>query len=116
VDDVKLRSSFSKPEWFPIQDRRVRRIPWGMIGPHESQAVANHAQSLFRLAERGGLSPREALDVMGGRGYSGFSWFLPEQREDYERQVQADAEELLRRVAEWESRSGALGGHADGAS
>jgi hypothetical protein len=35
--------------------------------PHEAQAYANHGQSLERLAQRGGLSPAEALAVVEGR-------------------------------------------------
>lgn len=39
-------------------------IPWAMIAPHEAQAVENHGQTLRRLAERGGLSPCEAVAIM----------------------------------------------------
>lgn len=39
-------------------------IPWTLIAPHERQAQANHSQTLERLAERGGLSPRELWAVM----------------------------------------------------
>ena len=42
-------------------------IPWAMIAPHERQALRNHDQTLKRLAERGGLSPREAVCVLEGR-------------------------------------------------
>lgn len=41
-------------------------IPWEMIAPHEAQAQRNHGQSLQRLAERGGLAPEEAVDVLLG--------------------------------------------------
>lgn len=58
---------------FPLlyQDRedaplRARRssVPWAFIAPHEDQALRNHDQTLARLAERGGLSPREMLCVL----------------------------------------------------
>ncbi len=39
-------------------------VPWDIIAPHERQAQLNHGQSLERLAERGGLSPREFVAVM----------------------------------------------------
>lgn len=42
-------------------------LPWCMIGPHETQARANHGQSLARLAERGGLGVCEALAVLDNR-------------------------------------------------
>jgi hypothetical protein len=39
-------------------------IPWAAIAPFESQARANHGQTLERLAERGGLSECEAVCVL----------------------------------------------------
>jgi lambda repressor-like predicted transcriptional regulator len=46
-------------------------IPWDMISPHEKQAALNHGgQSLARLAERGGLSPCEAVAVLEDRKWS----------------------------------------------
>lgn len=48
----------------------VIAIPWAMIGPHERQAVRNHSQTLKRLAERGGLSPGEAIAVLDDRHWS----------------------------------------------
>lgn len=47
---------------FPLQEGPS--LPWEMIAPYEAQAQANHGQSLERLAERGGLSPGEALAVL----------------------------------------------------
>lgn len=45
-----------------------RVIPWEVIRPHEAQARHNHGgQSLDRLAERGGLSPSEAVAVLEDR-------------------------------------------------
>lgn len=53
-------------EKFPLQLAREKTssIPWEMIAPHERQAQRNHSQTLKRLAERGGLSPCEAVAVM----------------------------------------------------
>jgi len=48
--------------------RRMASLPWAFLAPHEAQAKRNHDQTLRRLAERGGLSPREALAVVEGRG------------------------------------------------
>lgn len=51
---------------FPIQGGPS--IPWCVIALHENQAMKNHSgQSLERLAERGGLSPSEAVAVLHDR-------------------------------------------------
>lgn len=42
-------------------------IPWSLIAPHESQARANHGQTLERLAERGGLGSCEAVAILEDR-------------------------------------------------
>ena len=47
---------------FPIMD--APDIPWLVIAPHEGQALANHGQTLEKLARRGGLSASEALAVI----------------------------------------------------
>lgn len=44
-------------------------IPWSMLAPHEKQAQMNHSQTLARLAERGGLSPCEALAILDDRAW-----------------------------------------------
>jgi hypothetical protein len=45
-------------------------IPWWVIAPHEAQARINHGgQTLERLADRGGLSPTEALAVLEDRTF-----------------------------------------------
>lgn len=76
---------------FPIMANRYNRkepwdapieIPWGMISPCESRAKMNHSQSLERLAERGGLCPTEAMNVLGDRAWN----FGPH---DYEAQKEA---------------------------
>lgn len=45
-------------------------IPWRVIAPHALQAMKNHDQTLERLAERGGLSPCEAIAVLEDRYWS----------------------------------------------
>lgn len=64
------------PRTFPLlyqgrvnEHLRHRRasVPWAFLAPHEKQAQRNHSQTLARLAERGGLSPREALLVVEDR-------------------------------------------------
>ena len=53
---------------FPIQfGDGFTDIPWDLIASHEARAIRNHDQSLQRLAERGGLSPDEALAVIEDR-------------------------------------------------
>lgn len=54
-------------------------VPWQMLAPHEPQAIANHSQSLQRLAERGGLGWAEMLCVLEGRGWRYGSEFSDEQ-------------------------------------
>lgn len=44
-----------------------RAVPWALIAPHELRAMRTHEQTLERLAERGGLSPTEALAVLTDR-------------------------------------------------
>lgn len=45
----------------------IKSIPWSLIAPHAEWAWHNHRQTLERLAERGGLSPCEAVAVLEGR-------------------------------------------------
>ncbi len=63
-------------------------IPWGLLEPHEAQAVRNHSQSLRRLAERGGLSTCEAIAVIEDR-----RWCKMERKDA--------AEKLNDMVADW---------------
>ena len=61
----------------PEQRQEPRRFPiiggpsilWTVLAPHEQQAEKNHGQSLERLAERGGLSPAEAVAVLEDRDW-----------------------------------------------
>lgn len=41
-----------------------KSIPWSLVEAHKEQAVANHYQSLERLAARGGLSPKELWFIL----------------------------------------------------
>lgn len=52
---------------FPI--RGGPAIAWYLMTPHERQAQRNHDQTLRRLAERGGLSPCEAVAVLEDRDW-----------------------------------------------
>ena len=47
-----------------------RTAPWSLLAPHERQALRNHGQTLERLNERGGLSPREMMCVLEDRSWS----------------------------------------------
>ena len=44
-----------------------RSVPWSLLAPHEEQALRNHDQTLQRLAERGGLCPKEMVAVLTDR-------------------------------------------------
>lgn len=46
------------------------QAPWELMIAHEKQALKNHSQTIQRLAERGGLSPCEAVAVIEDRPYS----------------------------------------------
>lgn len=48
------------------------RVPWAWLEPHEDQALQNHGQTLQRLAERGGLDPREMLSIITGKKWSAY--------------------------------------------
>ena len=50
----------------PVQENA---IPWEIIASHEAQAHRNHGQTLQRLAERGGLSPCEAVAIIEDKDY-----------------------------------------------
>lgn len=60
---------------FPILLNKMQRaaydcpgtVPWDLVEPHEKRALANHGQSLERLAERGGLDPVELVAVLEDR-------------------------------------------------
>ena len=51
-------------KYFPIQGGPA--IPWSMLEPHVEQIKYNHDQTLECLAERGGLSPYEAVCAIEG--------------------------------------------------
>ena len=42
-------------------------VPMAVLEPHARQAESNHGQTLERLAQRGGLAPSEAIDIILGR-------------------------------------------------
>jgi len=42
-------------------------VPWSFVEPHRAQALANHSQTLERLAERGGLAPSELHAIVHDR-------------------------------------------------
>lgn len=47
-----------------MSSKYLNSMPMAMLS--EKQAQKNHGQSLDRLAERGGLSPSEALSIIDG--------------------------------------------------
>lgn len=68
---------------FPVGSPHHRGVylPWAMIKPYEDQALRNHGQTLERLAERGGLSPREALCILDREGWMQSSWSRKHEEE-----------------------------------
>ena len=71
----KTRSELYAAGMFPVLlDGRVDSeglacVPLALVQPHERQAHANHGQSLWTLASRGGLSPTELAAVLEDRDY-----------------------------------------------
>lgn len=61
------------PEEFPVINHKEQwpgcpaSVPWGLLAPHEKQALRNHNQTLTRLAERGGCSPCELVALIEER-------------------------------------------------
>jgi len=80
----------SKPLLFQIQrpyelrnvvDRMPKYVPWAFMRPHDQQARRNHGgQTLARLAERGGLSVKEALAVVLGREWNREIEIMPREQ------------------------------------
>lgn len=65
-----------------------------MIEPYDARAQDNHGgQDLKRLAERGGLSPKEALAVLDDKGY----WDSPWRYQNWK----AARAEIVRRAQAW---------------
>ena len=58
---------------FPILSDETRpgprSIPWDYVEPHYQRAIANHDQTLERLAERGGLAYCELAAIVQNRKY-----------------------------------------------
>lgn len=53
---------------FPIlHDTEIKSIPWAVMAPHEQRALTNHRQTLEQLANRGGVTPEEALAIIEDR-------------------------------------------------
>lgn len=67
-----------KPEGFR---GRLRNdiLPWRMVEAHQAQARANHGQTVERLAERGGLTPDEAVAVLTDRAYAPMTLSIAEE-------------------------------------
>ena len=89
------------PRLFPIKhDAMLTAIPWEAIQPHAAQALVNHRESLETLAERGGLTPCEALAVIEGRPWERMGFTEARMRlTDYvngTKPVHAEIEEALR--------------------
>jgi hypothetical protein len=68
-------------------------VAWELVRPHDRQAIENHGQTLARLAERAGLSPKELLAVITRKPY----W---SEIDRLSRQQVADR--LLSLIAEWQ--------------
>lgn len=90
---------------FPIQSKHIKSIPWAMIAPYERQAIRNHGgQTLDRLAERGGLSPHEALLILRCHPWYGRIFVLPRDRKERDEYAITTAVELQEKANQWLAR------------
>lgn len=60
---VKPMSEQTMPVGFEISGDKWH-LPMRLFKPHEDQALRNHEQNLDKLAQRGGLSPQEAVAIL----------------------------------------------------
>lgn len=66
---------------FPItHDDTLTAIPWDAIEPHERQAFENHRMTLTQLADRGGLTPCEAVAIIEGRPWERMAYSVARQK------------------------------------
>lgn len=56
-----------------------RSVPWAVVSVFEDRAKLNHGQTLERLAERGGLSPRELACLLTDQSLKERNQWLDEQ-------------------------------------
>ena len=77
-----------KEKRFPVigNHSEVKFVKWSELS--DRMAQSNHSQSLKRLAERGGLCPKEIVGNIEGIGWSGLSAITGEH-----------AEEVVQRIA-----------------
>jgi hypothetical protein len=67
-----------------------------MVEPRRKRAMANHFQTLERLAERGGLSPLEMLAVLDDLSFD-------DARAKWGDGADSNEDELIKRVNAWEA-------------
>ena len=51
----------------PSDQKKLTSVPWDFIAPHFRRAESNHAQSLERLNQRGGLGLEEMWCVLNDK-------------------------------------------------
>lgn len=79
INKYILTGKVDKP--YPVLGTRpTEYIPYGVLIPHEKQAWKNHAQSLDRLKERGGLAWSEMLAILEDRRYKDIEEPLAKKR------------------------------------
>lgn len=87
---------------FPIiQDPEILSVPWALMAPHGAAALVNHSQTLARLADRGGLTPAEAVAIIEDRRYMVMaSWVARDRLREYARQYESPPTLRAQDVAE----------------
>lgn len=95
----------SEPATFPIL--RVGRVPgfpdsvpWWFVAPHEAQALANHDQTLDRLAQRGGVDWVELEGIVTDQPWDGRSFDMSKERDQYKAAQRTSAERVCAMLRE----------------
>lgn len=52
---------------FPIHDPDIPSVPWALMVPHGAASLVNYGLTLAQLADRGGVSPAEAVALIEDR-------------------------------------------------
>lgn len=54
---------------FPIHDPDITSVPWALMVPHGAASLVNYGLTLAQLADRGGVTPAEAVALIEDRPY-----------------------------------------------
>lgn len=55
---------------FPIHDPDITSVPWALMVPHGAASLVNYGLTLAQLADRGGVTPAEAVALIEDRPFT----------------------------------------------